>query len=72
MTAAHYAAIFGHAAFLRLLADAGANVDARTNASFTPLLCAVQEGHVEVCSLLLALGCDSNASNCLGEVCASL
>jgi Ankyrin repeats (many copies) len=61
MTAAHHAAFFGHISCLRLLLDAGAEINARDLARFTPLHLAAQEGHAECCTLLLALGCDANA-----------
>jgi len=45
LTAAHYAAHFGLVACLRLLVDAGAQLEAKANGAFTPLHCAAQEGH---------------------------
>ena len=59
-TAAHHAAYFGHVACLRLLLDAGAQLEAKTsgaeNKESTPLILSAQEGHVEVCELLLLAG----------------
>jgi len=69
-TAAHYAAYFGRIACLRLLIDAGAQLEAKTTGSgSTPLHLAAQEGHAECCSLLLAMGSDANARNDNGQVC---
>jgi len=61
LTAAHHAAVFGRTACLRLLLDAGAQLEAKTVGCFTPLHLAAQEGHAECCSLLLAMGSDANA-----------
>jgi len=62
MTAALCAAHHGRTACLRLLIDAGAQLEARTIlGGFAPLHCAAQEGHAECCSLLLAMGSDANA-----------
>jgi ankyrin repeat protein len=61
-TAAHQAADFGRIACLRLLVDAGAQLEAKTTGrGSTPLYLAAQEGHAECCSLLLAKGSDANA-----------
>jgi len=69
LTAAHQAAAFGHAACLRLLIEAGANLEAKTyRGYFTPLLLAAQEGHAECCSLLLAKGVDANTGDDCGQV----
>jgi len=68
MTAAHHAAGFGRIACLRLLVDAGALLELKTNSGgCTPLLLAAQEGHAECCSLLLAVGSDANARNDFGQ-----
>ncbi|POW00909.1 hypothetical protein PSTT_12849 [Puccinia striiformis] len=55
----HLAAREGHAALLRLLADAGANMDERdTFSQWTPLFHAASEGHTECVEALLASDCD--------------
>jgi ankyrin repeat protein len=59
-TAVHEAAHCGRTGCLRLLFDAGAELDAKSNNGFAPLNLAAQEGHAECCSLLLAMGCDAN------------
>ena len=62
-TAAHSASYFGHAPCLRLLLDAGAPKDAKTEQGATPLHLASLEGHAECCSLLIASGCAADARN---------
>ncbi|PLW47696.1 hypothetical protein PCANC_04828 [Puccinia coronata f. sp. avenae] len=55
----HLAAREGHAALLRLLADAGANMDERdTFSQWTPLFHAASEGHTECVKALIASDCD--------------
>ncbi|EFP83499.2 uncharacterized protein PGTG_08685 [Puccinia graminis f. sp. tritici CRL 75-36-700-3] len=55
----HLAAREGHAALLRLLADAGANMDERdTFSQWTPLFHAASEGHAECVEALIASDCD--------------
>ncbi|WAQ92895.1 hypothetical protein PtA15_17A377 [Puccinia triticina] len=55
----HLAAREGHAALLRLLADAGANMDERdTFSQWTPLFHAASEGHTECVEALIASDCD--------------
>jgi len=74
MTAAHWAALKGRIACLRLLIDAGAQLEAKTSSGgFTPLHLAAQEGHAECCSLLLAMGSDANAcTTALGDTALSV
>jgi len=55
----HLAAREGHAALLRLLADAGANMDERdTFSQWTPLFHAASEGHAECVEALISSDCD--------------
>ena len=39
----------------------GGRVSVRNSQGFTPLLAAAQNGHTDICGLLLAHGCDANA-----------
>jgi uncharacterized protein len=65
-TPLHYAAFFGHAAAAKLLAERGADLEARsTNEEFaldaSPLHSAAAAGQREVCEILLDAGADVNA-----------
>lgn len=52
----HWAAVYGHAEIARLLLDAGADTEARSEHEHTPLMVALQKRHVEVLQLLLERG----------------
>ncbi len=52
----HFASFDGHVALVRLLLDAGAQIEAKDNGGATPLYGASQEGHLEAARLLLACG----------------
>lgn len=65
-TPLHFAAFFGHPAAARLLAERGADLEARsTNEQFAlharPLHSAAAAGQREVCEVLLDAGADVNA-----------
>ena len=59
-TALMWAAAEGHAAVVRALLDAGADLHARLSSGFTPLLFAVREGRLDVVRVLLNAGADVN------------
>ena len=61
------AAAVGSEEIIRLLLDAGANVDVRNTDGTTPLATAVFFGHPEVVKLLLEEGADPAAQNLKGE-----
>lgn len=61
-TALMWAAAGRHAAIVKRLVDAGADVHARSKGDFTPLLFAAQQGDVESGRALLAAGADVNGS----------
>jgi ankyrin repeat protein len=56
--ALHHAALAGAVDSIRLLADAGAKIDAEDYIFKTPLLCAAVSGHRNAVALLLELGAD--------------
>jgi ankyrin repeat protein len=61
-TALHHAAWRGHADVVKLLLQAGADVNAKTRSnSETPLHLAAMHGHTDVIQLLLQAGADVNA-----------
>jgi uncharacterized protein len=65
-TPLHFAAFFGHPAAAKLLAERGADLEARsTNEQFAldarPLHSAAAAGQLEVCEVLLDAGADVNA-----------
>ena len=57
-TALMWAAAEGHAAVLAPLVTAGADVDARSDAGFTPLAFAVRAGHTDAVEALVMAGAD--------------
>ncbi|MCY4025324.1 MAG: ankyrin repeat domain-containing protein [Acidobacteria bacterium] len=57
-TALMWAAAEGHAAVVAALAAAGADVDARSDAGFTPLAFAVRAGHADAVAALLDASAD--------------
>ena len=61
-TALHEAADRGHVAIADLLIDYGANIDARTRSSITPMHNAILGHHTGVVKLLLARGANVNAA----------
>ena len=52
----------GEAEFVRVLAEAGADVDAANEYGVTPLSEAARVGHVEMCQILIKAGADPNAA----------
>src|SRR5258706_1551939 len=61
-TALHEASDKGHVAIAELLIDYGANIDARTRSSITPMHNAILGHHTGVVKLLLARGAHVNAA----------
>jgi uncharacterized protein len=66
LTALSYAAMNGHLDTVQLLAQNGADVNARHNRSRTPLFWASLHQHVDVLARLLTAGADVNAVDCDG------
>ena len=52
---------------IKLLIEAGANVNAKENDGRTPLMCAADKGHSEIVKLLIENGADVNAKNNYGH-----
>lgn len=63
----HLAALFGQAEVVSLLADAGADVNVRSNDGGTPLHAAVFLGHADVVDVLLNHGANPHLINDRGE-----
>ena len=57
-TALHHAAATGQVEMLRLLIDAGGDVNVRAQDGWTPLHCAAYWGHEEAAQLLLDQGAE--------------
>ena len=62
-TPLHVAALHGHSALAALLIRHGANVNARTNQSATPLHLATQNSHIQVGSMVYIPG-RKRSTNC--------
>ena len=61
MSPAHHAAREGHGAVLRILVDAGANVDTTAAlGNFTPTHDAARKGHIQALKVLVDAGADVN------------
>ena len=68
-TILHTAAANGLASIVRRLIDAGADIDYVSNKDgFTPLLCAVRSGKVEVVKVLLEKGANASPPRCRSAV----
>mmetsp|Transcript_31197 Transcript_31197/g.100091 ORF Transcript_31197/g.100091 Transcript_31197/m.100091 type:complete len:447 (+) Transcript_31197:1073-2413(+) len=68
-TALHWAAHEGHVEAIRALVAHGANLEARNEASHTPLMAAIHWGHKDAVQVLVEAGGDLLAQNDLGENC---
>lgn len=66
------AALMGHAEVARVLIDAGADKDSRTEENETPLMMAAQKGRLETVEMLLEAGVDTNLTNNVGDTAADL
>ena len=62
-TSLQQACFFGHVKTVRVLLDAGADVDAIDNNGWRALHIAAQNGHLEVVQVLLDAGADVHATN---------
>ena len=61
------AALNGYVDIVKLLVDAGCNLDCVNNDKDTPLLDAVENDHLEVVKILLAAGVNPRKANAVGE-----
>eukprot|EP00959_Pyramimonas_sp_CCMP1952_P253692 5300243-Pyramimonas_sp.AAC.1 len=61
LTMLHVAALEGNVKGVRILLEAGAEVDVRSVDTLTPLHCAADTGNMEVMRLLVEMGADVNA-----------
>jgi len=66
-TPLHVAAVQGDMEAVRLLIDAGADLNSQGEHGYTPLHEAVEQGHFEVADLLIKSGSDPKKSNVDGE-----
>ena len=64
--ALHCAAMEGHVYMIKLLLDAGLDVNSRTFYDDTPLLTAVSRGHLDAVKALIAAGADVGVQNISG------
>jgi ankyrin repeat protein len=62
-----YAAFYGHEAVVKLLLEAGAEVESKDYYDVTPLQVAVRNGHVAIVKLLLEAGAKVDSKNRFGE-----
>ena len=65
-TALFAAAGNGNADIVRMLLEAGANVNYQASDGFTALMMAVRDGHVEVAQILVEAGANTQAGNFVG------
>jgi len=66
-TALHYAARWGHVPLLRVLLNAGANVNIKTQERETPLHKACRSNKIPACAYLMSRGADPHALNVGGD-----
>ncbi|KAK3390130.1 hypothetical protein B0H63DRAFT_107437 [Podospora didyma] len=66
-TPLHIAALNGYSDIVKLLIDAGSNLECVNNDKDAPLLDAVENGHLHVVKLLLAAGVNPLKGNAFGE-----
>lgn len=66
-TPLHCAALNGKEAVLRLLVEAGANLEAQDRAGDTPLLLAIRQGHASVVQSLLNIGASVSQGSASGR-----
>ncbi|PAW76307.1 MAG: hypothetical protein B9S32_15785 [Verrucomicrobia bacterium Tous-C9LFEB] len=71
-TPLHVVAIWGHADAIRILLDAGADIDARGEFDFTPLHEAIGQGHWDAVRLLISRGASLTIKNEWGDDAAAL
>lgn len=62
-TPIHWAAVGGHEEIVKILLDAGCDIEIKSHDGFTPLHSVAQEDHENVLQLLLDRGADINARN---------
>ena len=67
-----YAAGYGHVDIVKLLLDAGADVNERSRVSRTPLIWAAGSGQLNTVRLLLKNGADPDLVDSNGETAADL
>jgi ankyrin repeat protein len=67
-----YAAWNGHVSAVRTFMDKGADVNARNQEGWTPLMCAASKGHVAAAQALLSRGAEAQAKNKEGETARQL
>jgi ankyrin repeat protein len=61
------AALGGYTDCVRVLIDAGANLEAAEQGGYTALMISAGRGHADCARLLLGAGCDVDAKNVLGQ-----
>ena len=66
-SALHYACLEGDLPIVRILLAEGAEVNAQNQQKMTPLIYALQAGHVEVAQLLLSAGADPTLRDRTGK-----
>lgn len=66
-TMLHFLSVLGKDRAMKILLDAGADVNARDNDGWTPLMAAVTQGYPGTARMLLEHGADVNARDCTGQ-----